>query len=81
MQVMQRNDRPLPACRDGHAARLMLDRRAVHCGGGYFVECACGKTGRNATPGEAIDRWHIQQGQAIPPRHRARVLQLRRNPA
>lgn len=76
MQRMINHPEPLPRCAAGHAARHMNDLRALHCGGGHFIECACSHTPRHPTYVAAMADWRRMHGHQAPPR--ARVLQLRR---
>ncbi|HVJ37029.1 MAG TPA: hypothetical protein VM687_04410 [Stenotrophomonas sp.] len=56
------HDTPLPACRNGHKARHMLDGRRPEAGGGHFVECACGRTQKHATFADAMIEWRRGNG-------------------
>lgn len=48
---------PLPACKAGHMARLMEDRRSPDAGGGHFIECQCGRTHKHPSPHLALQEW------------------------
>lgn len=53
---------PLPTCRNGHAARHILDARK---GGSHLVECACSQTGRHADFDAALAEWRRTQGHVL----------------
>lgn len=47
----------LPACKEGHSARHIHDRRGAAAGGGHFVECCCSRTRKHADPAVAVAEW------------------------
>lgn len=51
------HETPLPACRQGHAPRHILDCRRPSAGGGHMVECRCCSTTKHATFEEALQEW------------------------
>lgn len=57
---------PLLPCRNGHAARYILDKRGLHCGGGHFIECACRQTQRLAGFELARAAWDKVNGRRKP---------------
>lgn len=57
MQVHITHDFELPACKSGHAARHIHDRRCLRAGGGHFVECACSQTRRHLEFEQARREW------------------------
>lgn len=69
----------LPLCRNGHAARHMLDARCTQAGGGHFVECACGRTQKHPTYAQALREWVRVNGttaQLIPHTAESNVVQM-----
>nr|WP_082345112.1 hypothetical protein [Xanthomonas vasicola]MDO6946001.1 hypothetical protein [Xanthomonas vasicola]MDO6958067.1 hypothetical protein [Xanthomonas vasicola] len=56
---------PLPGCRDGHAARHIIDLRRPEAGG-HFVECACGRTQKHPSFEQAIAEWRRSNGIRAP---------------
>ncbi|OWB25488.1 hypothetical protein [Xanthomonas oryzae] len=57
---------PLPGCRNGHAARHIIDLRRLQAGGGHFVECACGRTQKHPSFELAIAEWRRGNGIRAP---------------
>lgn len=59
---------PIPACRDGHPARLMLDHRRCGNGGpgGHYVECRCRASARFPDSEEALRDWNRVNGRRGP---------------
>lgn len=53
---------PIPACPKGHPARLIHDQRRPAAGGGYFVECRCCATHKEAATGGALAAWTRMHG-------------------
>lgn len=47
----------LPACKEGHSARHIHDRRGTAAGGGHFVECCCSRTRKHVDPDVAVAEW------------------------
>lgn len=63
--MTQRQLERLPAsmaCRQGHTARLMVDGRSPSAGGGHYVECQCGRTGRYPDAEGARQEWRRING-------------------
>ena len=61
----------LPACKEGHSARHIHDRRGAAAGGGHFVECRCSRTRKHGDPAVAVAEW----------RRINRTARIARNPA
>ncbi|QIE16720.1 hypothetical protein IXO1088_017570 [Xanthomonas oryzae pv. oryzae] len=57
---------PLPGCRNGHAARHIIDLRRPEAGGGHFVDCACGRTQKHPSFELAIAEWRRGNGIRAP---------------
>ena len=62
---------PLPACRQGHPARHILDCRRASAGGGHFVECSCSVTSKHADFEAALQDWKRQNRIRTPRKPRA----------
>ena len=81
MQRMISHARPLPAAACGHAARHIVDQRALRCGGGHQLECSCRSTARYAHIGLALLDWtgELHRGwDNLPARRPARSRPSRR---
>lgn len=71
MQVHVKHDFALPACKAGHTARHIHDRRCLRAGGGHFVECACSRSGKFLEFDLALAEWSRRYAKRI--RRRAEV--------
>lgn len=61
-------------CAEGHAARHYRDHRALHAGGGHFIECPCRSTGKHDELDSAIDEWFRVNQKRRPRAPRAAAL-------